>query len=359
VAIIVAVAAIWFVGSRPVGAAGRSRDDVQWRVSVEDGPHDLAADAGGIAVVTSALSVYLLTTSGHVRWRAPVDDLALGQPALGRVVVVVGGNRSVTALTRADGSVRWRRPWSSPVQSVTATGADVLVGDDSGTLTALDATTGRTRWSAQHPGALWSGARVDPATGAVVATWHQSEEPAVRVYDLASGSLRWAAPTARHAAASTVGEGRVVLAIGDGDRHARAEARDVTTGAVLWQTRLPASFEEAIEPALDHRGLAVVDHFGVVSYLDPDTGHLRWQHDLADVLVGTRVVLSDHRVAFTSYRGVLHVLDRRDGREVDRIGPARIGGLVVSSSPARGPHQGGVLLAVRLRHWGVQLRRLP
>jgi outer membrane protein assembly factor BamB len=148
--------------------------------------------------------------------------------------------------------------------------------------------------------------------------------------------------------------GRVVLAIGDGDRHARVEARDLATGAVQWQTAVPASFEEAIEPAVDDDAVAVVDHFGVLTLLDPETGRIRWQRDLADVLLATRVVLTRNRVAFTSYAGVLHVLDRRDGHVVQRLGPGRLGGLAVATAQ-RGR---GILLALRLRDWGVQLRRL-
>jgi outer membrane protein assembly factor BamB len=151
----------------------------------------------------------------------------------------------------------------------------------------------------------------------------------------------------------------VVLAIGDGDRHARVEARDLSTGDVQWQTPVPASFEEAIEPAVDDDAVAVVDHFGVVTVLDPDTGKLRWQHDLADVLIATRVVLTGDRVAITSYAGVLHVLDRRDGHLVQRLAPRRLGGLAVATTPALRGRGGGVLLALRLHNWGVQLRRLP
>jgi outer membrane protein assembly factor BamB len=180
----------------------------------------------------------------------------------------------------------------------------------------------------------------------------------VRVFDLATGALRWEAATDRYTAAPAVHGGRVVLAVGDGDRHARVEARDLATGARQWQTAVPASFEEAIEPAVDDGGVAVVDHFGVVTLLDPDDGRIRWQHDLADVLLATRVVLTDRRLAFTSYAGVLHVLDRRDGHVVRRLGAGRLGGLPVAIAAAGSPGGDG-LLALRLREWGVQLRRLP
>jgi outer membrane protein assembly factor BamB len=370
VALLVAVAATWFVARPAFGAAEHPRphvsrpDAVAWRATLRDGPTDLAADADGVAVTTSAQSVYLLDADGHVRWRAPSDGLALGQPALGPDVVVVGGMSSVTVFSRADGSRRWALPRAGVTNSLAVVGDSVLVGDDSGTLAALSADSGAERWSVRYPGALWSGARVDPAAGAVVATWHQSESPAVRVLDLATGALRWEAPTARFTAAPSVHRGRVVLAIGDGDRHARVEARDLATGALQWQTPVPASFEAAIEPAVDDHAVAVVDHFGVVTVLDPDTGRLRWQHDLADVLLATRVVLTGSRVAFTSYAGVLHVLDRHDGHVVQTVAARRLGGLptAIATVPqgrgGPGGRGGAVLLALRLQDWGVQLRRL-
>ncbi len=353
VAVVVAVAATWFV-ARPAFGIADGANSVEWRATMKDGPSDLAADADGVVVTTSAPSVYALDAQGHVRWRVPLEELGLGQPALGSDVVLVGGMGSVTALDRSDGSVRWHQTRPVGVNSLAVAGATALVGDDSGTLAAFDAATGSPRWSVQHPGALWSGARVDPASGAVVATWHQSDSPAVRVLDLATGALRWEAPTDRFTAAPTIHAGRVVLAVGDGDRHARVEARDLATGELQWQTPVPASFEEAIEPAVDDHAVAVVDHFGVVSLLDPVTGRLRWQRDVADVLVATRVALTGHRVAFTSYAGVLRVLDRRDGHVVRQLAPARLGGLPVATVQ-RGR---GILLALRLQNWGVELRRL-
>jgi outer membrane protein assembly factor BamB len=353
VALLVAVAATWFV-ARPAFAGA-----VEWRTVISDGPSDLAADADGVVVTSNAQSVHFLDAHGRVRWRVAPVDVGIGHPALAPDLVVVGGRASITAFARSDGAERWTRPMAAPVNSVAVAGDTVLAGDDSGALAALDTRSGTERWRVQYPGALWSGARVDDATGAVVATWHQSESPAVRVLDLATGALRWEAPTARSTAAPAVHGGRVILAIGDGDRHARVEAHDLASGAIQWQTRVPASFEEAIEPAVDDHAVAVVDHFGVVTVLDPATGKLRWQHDLADVLLATRVLLTRDRLAFTSYAGVLHVLDRRDGHEVHAVAPALLGGLPVATLVAPRRWGGGVLLALRLHEWGVQYRRLP
>src|SRR5205823_1403019 len=209
-----------------------------------------------------------------------------------RDAVVVGGTGAVVALSRTDGTRRWSSATAGAVHSLAVSGDTALAGDDTGTLTAFDLSAGAVRWSVGYPGALWSGARVDRATGAVVATWHQTGTPAVRVFDLATGALRWEAPTAAFTAAPVVHGGRVVLAIGDGDRHARVEARDLATGEVEWRTPVPASFEEAIEPAADDHAVVVVDHFGVVSLLDPATGQLRWQHDLAHALLDTTMALT-------------------------------------------------------------------
>ncbi len=358
IAVVVAVAASWFV-ARPAFGASDAASPVVWRTVIGDGPSDLAADADGMVVTSNAQSVRVLDAAGRVRWRVAPIDVGLGHPALGPDLVVVGGRLSITALARADGAVRWTRPVPAPVNSVAVAGNVVLVGDDVGTLAALDPVAGAPRWSVQYPGILWSGARVDLATGSVVATWHESESPAVRVLDLTTGALRWASPTDRSTAAPTVHARRVVVAIGDGNRHARVEAHDLATGELQWQTPVPASFEAAIEPAVDGHAVAVVDHFGVVTVLDPATGRLRWQHDLADVLLSTRVVLSRERVAFTSYAGVLHVLDRRDGHVVQNLAPRRLGGLPVAILGVPRASGRGVLLALRLHDWEVQLRRLP
>ena len=252
------------------------------------GPWELAADSAGVVVVMQQPGVRALDRDGREQWRAPVDDLLPAAPALDGGTVLVGGEAGVTALDRRDGTLRWRRPMADATYAVAVADGVALVGDGAGTLTAFDATSGGIRWSVQHPGSLWSGPRVDRVSGAVVASWHETGAPAVRVLDLADGALRWEAPTGACSAAPALHDGLVVLAIGDGHRRAWVEAREVATGAARWQTPVTASFEEAIEPAVDARDVAVVDHFGVVTVLDRATGRLRWQHDLARVVLQTR-----------------------------------------------------------------------
>lgn len=358
--VVVVIAAILFVARPADGvASAHGSASVVWSAPVSDGPMDVAADSRGVVVTTTGPGVRALDRNGHQQWSVHVDGLVEAAPALGAHLVLVGGEGVVTALSRADGSVAWRQPTGEAVYSVAMSGTTALAGDRQGTLSAFDAETGAMRWSVHHPGGLWSGPRVDRATGSVVATWHDATAPAARVFDLVSGALRWEAPTGASTAAPAVRKGLVVLAIGDGYRHARVEARTLATGDLRWQTPVPASFEEGIEPAIDDHEVVVVDHFGVVSLLDLATGRLRWQHDLASALLRTRLDLTPSRVVFSSFSGDVFVLDRRDGALVAQLGRRRLGGYTVATLRPRWRGARGLLVALRLDTWGVQLRRLP
>lgn len=352
------VAFVVIAASLFVARPAHGSDPVVWSATVNDGPWDLVADARGV-VALHQYSVQSLDRGGHQQWHVKVDGLVPSQPAIGGDLVLVGGERAVTALSRAGGSRRWQQPTANEVEAVALVGDTALAGDSTGTLAAFDAPTGAPRWSVQFPGSFGSAVRVDRATAAVVASWRDTDAPTVRVFDLATGALRWEAPTAAYTAAPVVQHGIVVLAIGDGNRHARVEARDLATGQVRWRTAVPASFEAAIEPAADDRDVAVVDHFGVVSVLDLTTGKFRWQHDLAYALDSTRMALSPTRVTFRSSSGDVFVLNRRTGRLIARLGPRKLGGYPVSTlqAPWKGPDQ--LLIALRMLTWGVQLRRLP
>jgi len=357
--VLAAVVATWFVARPAHGARAPVWSAPVWSAPVSDGPWDLAADARGAVVVTSRPGVRALDPAGHERWSVHLDGLVQAPPALGHDVVLVGGERAVTALARADGAPRWRAPMGGDVHALAMSGAVALAGDRAGTLAAFDMATGAVRWSVTFPGALWSAPRVDTATGAVVATWHQTDTPAVRALDLRTGALRWEAPTATSTAAPALGPGVVLLAIGDGHRHARVEARDLATGARRWQTPVPSSFEEAIEPAVAAGVVAVVDHFGVVSLLDLATGRIRWRHDLAHALIATRMVLTPRRVVFSSFSGEVFVLDRADGHLVARLGRHRLGGYAVALRRAPWGRPARLLVALRLGAWRVDLRRIP
>jgi outer membrane protein assembly factor BamB len=330
-----------------------------WTHSFRSAPWGFAADRAGTVVVTDAPSVEALDRRGRVRWRARVDSLVEMTPALGAGRVLVGGRGLVTELGRRRGTRRWQQRVGGDVTSLALVAGTALAGDHSGAMSAFDARTGDLRWSVRFDGRPWAAPRVDVATGSVVATWHEGSAPAVRVLDLATGALRWEVKTDVMTAAPVLSGGSVVLAIGDGHRNARVEARELATGALRWSTAVPGSFEEAIEPAADDHEVAVVDHFGVVTLLDLATGAVRWRHDLEHALIDTQMPMTAHRVVFRSFSGDVFVLARADGRLVAQYGPADLGGYPIALVRPPWPGPDRLLLALRYDSSRVDLRAMP
>ncbi|MFI5053022.1 MAG: PQQ-binding-like beta-propeller repeat protein [Acidimicrobiia bacterium] len=331
-----------------------------WTHFMHDGPWGMATDRAGIVVTTDMDDVQSLDRGGHLRWSAHLESIVKGAPAIDDTHVIVGGRGLVTAVARHDGNRRWSQPMDADVTSVAIAGGLVLVGDHAGTLAAFDAETGVLRWSVHYEGRLWSAARVDPATGTVVATWHWSATPAVRAFELATGALRWQAPTEGFTAAPVIEHGLVVVAVGDGKRNARVEARDLVTGERRWDAGVPGSFEEAIEPVADAHDVAVVDHLGVATLLDLATGTVRWQHDFECPLLESRVALTDRRVVFKSFSGDIFVLSRATGRLVSQQSPQRLGGYPIAAEATSWRGHPRLLVALRLgAPYRVELLPLP
>jgi outer membrane protein assembly factor BamB len=360
-----ALAAIVLLGAPAVARATAPHQDhgsagSVWTHEMRDGPWGIAVDREGVVVTTDMNDVQALDPAGRAHWTAHVESVVEGAPAISGDRVIVGGRGRVTALARADGRQRWSQPMGADVTSVAIARGLALVGDHDGTLAAFDARAGAPRWSVHFEGRLWSAARVDPAAGAVVATWHWSATPAVRAFDLATGALRWQAPTDGFTAAPVIQRGLVVVAVGDGNRHARVEARDLATGETRWSTTVPGSFEEAIEPAADARDVVVVDHLGVATLLDLTSGVVRWQHDVEYALIETHMSLTGRRVVFTSFSGDVFVLDRATGRVVSQQSARRLGGYPITTRATSWGGRPGLLVALRFDEpFRVELRPLP
>ncbi len=344
VAVLVAVTGAGAASARPV-----------WSHPFRAGPWGVAADRSGVVVVTDAPGVEALDRNGNRRWSTPVEGLVEATPALGGGRVLVGGHGRVTELARATGARGWQREMTEDVTSLALAGDVAVVGDHAGLLAAFDARTGAPRWSVHFEGRVWSAARVDRASGVVVATWHEGPQPAARVFDLATGAMRWEVPTGLLSAAPVLQGNTVVLAIGDGNWHAHVETRDLLTGAPGWSTPVSGSFEEAIEPVADERDVVVVDHFGVVTALDLATGAVRWRNDLGYPLLDTQMPLTRRRVAFRSFSGDVFVLARRDGHLVTRYTPRRLGGYVIATVRPPWPGAAGFLVGLRSETFRVDL----
>jgi outer membrane protein assembly factor BamB len=347
-----------------VAHASPSRSSpARWVRPLPGGPWGVSADDRGAVVVADDGSVVAVSPAGRTRWIAHAVDVAEANPAIDDARVLVGGAAGVTALDRGDGAVRWHADLPGEVLAVTLAGDVALTGSESGALTAFAAATGAPIWSVTRAGALWSAPRVDAASGSVVATWHGGDAPRVEVFDLASGAPRWSAATASRAAAPTLaGRGSdtvVVVAAGDGQFTAAAEARDLATGAVRWRVPVPASFERAIEPAAGRHEVVLVDHFGTVTVLDLADGHTRWQRGLGEPVLATRVSLTRSRVVLTTYAGTVTVLGRADGRVVAAPSRTLIGGYPVGGLTVAWGGTPGFLTGLRLSNGGLALLRVP
>ena len=343
-------------------ARARAATGPIWDHAVRGGPWGLAADSKGAVVPMQEGDVLSLDRNGRMQWQSHLgeDEVVESTPALDHSAVLVGGSKLVTALDRASGAQRWQQPFDDDVTSVALAGDLALAGDNAGTLAAFDAATGTRRWSVRFDGRLWTAPRVDRRAGVVVATWHGSTSSPVRVFDLATGALRWEAPTMGYTAAPVVHRGRVFLASGDGQYHARVQARSLATGALAWETTVPGSFEQGIQPAAAGNDLAVVDHFGVVTVLDVRRGRIRWQHALRHPLIDTQVLLTARRVVLTSFSGTVFVLARNSGHVIRELTARRLEGYPISIATTSWGGPPRLLLALRLdAPFRIELRPLP
>jgi outer membrane protein assembly factor BamB len=161
------------------------------------------------------------------------------------------------------------------------------------------------------------------------------------VFDLATGATRWETVIDPGATAPVFHAGLVVLGEGKGNFESRVVGRDLASGAERWSVRVPASFESGLVPGADRGDVVLSDHFGTVTLVDARTGTARWQTEVREPILDTRVLLTERSVALTTYGGQVVVLDRRAGRIVRRVDS---GGFAVGIG-AGGPR---LIYAVRL-----------
>ncbi len=350
VAVVVVASSITMLPTSRASATPRPAE--RWSLVLRSGPWGVAADDRGAVVVGDDGSVSSVTVAGRARWTTRGLDVTEAAPALSGDAVLVGGESGVTLLDRRDGRTRWHADTSVAAPAVTLAGNVALAGDAAGTLHAFDAATGDLRWAVTRAGRLATGPRVDAASGTVVAGWHGGTAPHVEALDLATGATRWSVPTGVGAAAPALGRDLVVLAAGDGHYGARVEAHDLATGALRWSTPVPASFEEAIEPAVGDDDVVVVDHFGTVTALGLARGERRWTRPLGEPVLATRVGIGGDRVVLTTYGGTVVTLGRASGRIRRRLGARALAGYPVSGTLVGWRGKPGYLAGLRLTEPG-------
>jgi outer membrane protein assembly factor BamB len=307
-------------GTGPSGPAhaGVWRTEVGWPFSLAVRGRDAVVAGGGNQVVA------LDTVTGRERWHAEIAQATHYEPALDRETVLVSADDRFVAFDRASGARRWEAGVGEHAGGgvLTRAGADAiaLVTTERGVVAALDGGTGHARWSVQVPGDIWAApaASADAAAGAVL--W-EGDEPRLRVFDLATGAVRWEATVEPGASAPVIRDGMVVLGGGNGNFSARVVGRDLASGAERWSVPAPASFESGVTPGAAGDDVAVCDHFGTVTLVDARNGTTRWQTALRAPILESRVVLTRRAVVIRTYRGKLVVLDQASGRVVRRLDP--------------------------------------
>src|SRR5262249_16009007 len=215
--------------------------------------------------------------------------------------------------------------------ALTRAGSDVLalVTTERGILAGLDNLTGRARWSGQVPGAIWAAPAPRASVGAGAVLWTDVGQH-LRVFDLATGAVRWEVTVAPGASAPLIRAGEVVIGEGDGNFGARVVGRDLASGTERWSVPAPASFEAAGAPGAPGGAGArvapgddggVCEDVGTIRRVGGRRGATRWQTALRAPILDTRVVLTPHAVVLRTYGGKIVVLDRGSGRLVRRLDP--------------------------------------
>ena len=215
---------------------------------------------------------------------------------------------------------------------VALAGRLALAGDHAGPSPRSTPRTGRRRWSVRFDGRLWSAPR-STRRGLVVATWHGSTASPVRVFDLATGALRWEAPTRSvHRGAGRPRNGRVFLATGDCQYHARVEALEPRRPA-RWRGRRPCRGRSR-RPSSRSR-TAMTSRSSTTSASSPCSTPAGPDPVAAHPAAGADrhpVPLTARRVVLTSFSGTVFVLDRATGPG-DHGATARAGSAGIRSPP--------------------------
>ena len=347
VVVVVAVAGCAQAGSRD-GSGTRTGSDDTWSTEV-GWPFSLGVRGRDAVVTISGNQVVALdTATGRERWRTDVNQVTHYEPALDAQTVLVSADDRFVAFERASGARRWETPVGEhaggSVLTRVAIGPIALVTTERGFVASLDGGTGQAVWSEQLPGDIWAAPAADETTGVGAVLWTGADGEAVnllRVFDLATGAVRWESIVEPGASAPVIHDGLIVLGEGNGNFAARVVGRDLASGTERWSVPAPASFESGVTPGAAGGDVVVSDHFGTITLVDAHAGTTKWQTAIREPILDTRVVLGAHAVVIRTYGGKVVVLDRDSGRIMRRTDP---GGFPVGI----GAGAGRLLFAVRL-----------
>jgi outer membrane protein assembly factor BamB len=328
----VAVVVVTLAGCAPAESetrrGGRSGREQTWSTEVA-WPFSLGVHERDVVVTISRNQVVALDTgTGRERWRADVNQVTRYEPELDRRTVLVSADDRFVALERASGERRWEAPVGEHAAGgvLTRVGSEPIafVTTERGFVASLDGRSGQALWSAQLPGDIWAAPTADATAAVGAVLWAGAEGETVnrlRVFDLATGGVRWESVVEAGASAPVIHDGLIVLGEGDGNFAARVVARDLASGAERWSVPAPASFESGVTPGAGGGDVVVSDHFGTITLVDTRAGKTRWQTAIREPILDTRVLLGARAVVIRTYGGKVVVLDRSSGRVIRRVDP--------------------------------------
>lgn len=338
--------------------------DRVWRASVGSAGEEIKL---GLAPASDGQRVYVADHQGLVSayaladgqrlWRTDVLLPLSAGPGVGQGMVVVGGSDGQLIALDADSGERlWINDVDGEILAAPAITRDrVLVTTTAGVIFGLDASNGRDVWRIDHEVPAislrgTSGVRVVGDRGLV-----GMDSGKVIAFRIPDGRVIWETAVTIPRGATTIDRivdvdgtptvvGTDVFAV---SYQGRAVMLGLESGQAFWS-------QEADSPnpvAADTLGLYLVESTGVIRRLDRRSGTPRWEQSALRARNVVGPALHGQHLAVGDLEGILHWVDRNDGRLLARrdagTGPV-LGPLLVVGELLIVQTRGGDLSAYRI-----------
>lgn len=267
--------------------------------------------------------VRLDPATGSLRWRVRLERaLIAGVGSDGETAVVAGRDGTVIALDGA-GAVRWSVPAGAEIVTVPSVGLGLaIVRTSDNRVSAFDLDSGKRRWSFDRqspPLVLRQTAGIAMDAGSVYVGLPGGRLVALM---LDSGALRWEAAVSMPRGANEIERiadvvgmpllaARQICAV---TFQGRISCFEAASGRTLWAHDLssPSGFD------MDGKLLVAPDDAGRIQALSLQ-GTSVWSQDALQGRTLAAPLLTPRYVVLGDQSGLVHVLDRADGRIVARV----------------------------------------
>jgi outer membrane protein assembly factor BamB len=209
--------------------------------------------------------------------------------------------------------------WNAPVplDAVSRTGVTVdedtaFLGDNVGNVYAVAVGTGELRWKADAGGFLTTAPAVSNGLVVVTVQGDRSTRAHLVAFGESDGKQAWDDELdggAIFASVPAVGGDQVLVAFSDQTVRAYALA----DGTERWSTRLNSPLFFTGAPMLTSDAVVVVDTFGQVYRLDPDTGERVWDYAVNEAVTRSPGVIAGGSVLVATSTGRLAAIDLESG----------------------------------------------